>query len=226
MYFDEMIRKEMKTSEFSEMESTDEIIEKIRENTLNSLEEQTEFMKHYPNPTYAVMRLTYLSESEEQGHFEMLLDLLQGEEADRTPDGHSETSDRVYENREAEADGSLEYRGRERSAVQGDDFSTERIDHQGSSGNLKENTEVEIREAEKASFTLPEKAYGQIKLTIPLSEKDIDAVLINGGNHDGGRLPIIAEFFKEKTVEELGEYLKDTFKSGNGLYIDEKEVFG
>ena len=43
MYFDEMIRKEMKMSEFLEMESTDEIIEKIRENTLNSLEEQTDF---------------------------------------------------------------------------------------------------------------------------------------------------------------------------------------
>ena len=75
MYFDEMIRKEMKTSEFSEMESTDEIIEKIRENTLNSLEEQPDFMKEFPNPIYAVMRLTYLSESEEQSHFEMLVDL-------------------------------------------------------------------------------------------------------------------------------------------------------
>ena len=75
MYFDEMIRKEMKTSEFSEMESTDEIIEKIRENTLNSLEEQADFMKEFPNPTYAVMRLDYLSKSEEQSHFEMLLDL-------------------------------------------------------------------------------------------------------------------------------------------------------
>ena len=76
MYFDEMIRKELvKTSEFSEMESTDEIIEKIRENTLNSLEEQTEFIKEYPNPTYAVMRLDYLSQSEEQSRFEMLVDL-------------------------------------------------------------------------------------------------------------------------------------------------------
>ena len=75
MYFDEMIRKEMKMSEFSEMESTDEIIEKIRENTLNSLEEQTDFMKEFPNPIYAVMRLTYLSQNEEQSHFEMLVDL-------------------------------------------------------------------------------------------------------------------------------------------------------
>lgn len=70
-----MIRKEMKAGEFSEMESRDEIIEKIKENTLNSLEEQTDFIREYPNPTYAVMRLDYLSESEEQSHFEMLVDL-------------------------------------------------------------------------------------------------------------------------------------------------------
>ncbi|HEO0081244.1 TPA: DEAD/DEAH box helicase family protein [Streptococcus agalactiae] len=149
---------------------------------------------------------------------------IQGEEVDRTPDGHSETGDRIYENRETETDGSLEDRGRKQPAVWGDDFSSQRNDHQGSSGNLKENTEAEIREAEKASFSLPENSYGQIRLTIPLTEKDIDTVLINGGNHDGGRLPVIAEFSKEKTVEELGEYLQDTFKGGNGFYIDEKEV--
>lgn len=149
---------------------------------------------------------------------------IQGEEVDRTPDGYSETGNRIYENRETETDGSLEDRGREQSAVWGGDFSSQRNDHQGSSGNLKENTEAEIREAEKASFSLPENSYGQIRLTIPLNENDIDTVLINGGNHDGGRLPVIAEFSKEKTVEELGEYLKDTFKGGNGFYIDEREV--
>lgn len=149
---------------------------------------------------------------------------IQGEEADRTPDGYSETSDRVYENREAEADGSLEDRGREQSAVWGDDFSSQRNDHQGSGRNLKDNTEAEIREADNASFSLLENSYGQMRLTIPLNQKEIDTVLINGGNHDGGRLSLIAEFSKEKTVEELGEYLKDTFRGGNGFYIDEREV--
>ena len=149
---------------------------------------------------------------------------IQGEEVDRTPDGHSETGDRIYENRETETDGSLEDRGRKQPAVWGNDFGSQRSDHKGSSGNLKENTEVEIREAEKASFSLPENSYGQIRLTIPLTQKDIDTVLVNGGNHDGGRLPVIAEFSKEKTVEELGEYLKDTFRGGNGFYIDEREV--
>ena len=97
---------------------------------------------------------------------------IQGEEADRTPfDGYSETSDRIYENREAEADGSLEDRGREQSAVWGNDFGSQRSDHKGSSGNLKENTEIEIREADKASFSLPENSYGQMRLTILLIRK-------------------------------------------------------
>ncbi|HEL0241384.1 TPA: DEAD/DEAH box helicase family protein [Streptococcus equi subsp. zooepidemicus] len=149
---------------------------------------------------------------------------IQGEEANRTPDGYSETGDRVYEDRETEIDGSLEDRGRERSAVWGDDFSSEGNDNQGSSGKLKETTEVEIREAEKASFSLPENSYGQMRLTIPLNQKDIDTILINGGNHDGSRLPLIAEFSKGKSNGELGEYLKDTFRGGNGFYIDEREV--
>lgn len=149
---------------------------------------------------------------------------IQGEEANRTPDGYSETGDRIYENGEAKIDGSLEDRGRERSAVWGDDFSSEGNDNQGSSGNLKDNTNVELKEAEKASFSLPENSYGQMRLTIPLTESDIDTVLINGGNHDGSRLPLIAEFSKGKTAEELGEYLKETFRGGNGFYIDEREV--
>ena len=149
---------------------------------------------------------------------------IQGEETDRTPDGYSETGSRVYEDRETEIDGSLEDRGRERSTVWGDDFSSEGNDNQGSSGNLKDNTNVELKEADKASFSLPENTYGQMRLTIPLTQKDIDTVLINGGNHDGSRVPVIAEFSKGKSNEELGEYLKDTFRGGNGFYIDEREV--
>lgn len=149
---------------------------------------------------------------------------IQGEETDRTPDGYSETGDRIYEERETEIDGSLEDRGRERSTVWGDDFSSEGNDNQGSSGNLKDNTNVELKEADKASFSLPENTYGQMRITIPLTQKDIDTVLINGGNHDGSRLPVIAEFSKGKSNGELGEYLKDTFRGGNGFYIDEREV--
>ena len=149
---------------------------------------------------------------------------IQGEEADRTPDGYSKTGDSIYENRETETDGSLEDQERGESSVWGDDFSLEGNDNQGSSGNLKENTKVGIREADKASFSLPENSYGQTRLSILLAQKDIDTVLINGGNHDGGRLPIIAEFSKGKSNEELGEYLKNTFQGGNGYIIDGNEI--
>ena len=149
---------------------------------------------------------------------------IQGEDANQALDGYSETGDRVYESRENETDDGLEDRGREPSSVQSDDFSPQRNDHQGNSGNLKENTDKEIREADKASFSLPENSLGQIKLTIPLTQNEIDSILVNGGNHDGGRFPVIAEFSKGKSIEELGEYLKDTFKGGNGFYIDEREV--
>ena len=149
---------------------------------------------------------------------------IQGEEADGTPDGHSETGDSVYENRETETDEVLEDRERGKSSVWGDDFGSQRNDHQGNRGNLKENTKSEIREADKASFSLPENAYGQLILTVPLSQKEKDVFLINGGNHDGGRLPVIAEFSKGKTAEELGEYLKNTFQGGNGYIIDGSEI--
>ena len=149
---------------------------------------------------------------------------IQGEEADRTPDGYSKTGDSIYEDREAETDEVLEDRERGKSSVWGDDFSPEGNDHQGNRRNLKENTEVEIREADKASFSLPENSYGQPILTIPLSQKEKDVFLINGGNHDGGRLPIIAEFSKGKSNEELGEYLKNTFQGGNGYIIDGSEI--
>lgn len=76
MYFDELIRRDlMKPSELDEMESTDEIVEYIREKALDNLEEQTDFMEEYPIPIYAEMRLDYLSYSEEQSHFDMLVDL-------------------------------------------------------------------------------------------------------------------------------------------------------
>lgn len=149
---------------------------------------------------------------------------IQGEDADKTSDGYAETSNRIYDSREAETDDVLADRERESSAVQSDDFSPQRDDNQGSSGNLKENTDKEIREADEASFSLPENSSGQIKLTIPLTQNEIDSILVNGGNHEGGRLPIIAEFSKGKTVEELGEYLKDTFKGGNGLFLNGTEV--
>ena len=76
MYFDELIRRDlMKPSELDEMESTDEIVEYIREKALDELGQQTDFMEEYPIPIYAEMRLDYLTYSEEERHYDLLVTL-------------------------------------------------------------------------------------------------------------------------------------------------------
>ena len=76
MLFDEMTKEMMsKETEFSGVENTDEIVAIIKEKTLSSLEEEKIFMEEFPNPTYAVMRLEYLSESKDEANYQMLIDL-------------------------------------------------------------------------------------------------------------------------------------------------------
>ena len=76
MLFDQMTKEMMsKETEFSGVENTDEIVTIIKEKTLSSLEEEKIFMEEFPNPTYAVMRLEYLSESKDEENYQMLIDL-------------------------------------------------------------------------------------------------------------------------------------------------------
>ena len=76
MLFDQMTKEMMsKETEFSGVENTDEIVAIIKEKTLSSLEEEKIFMEEFPNPTYAVMRLEYLSESKDEENYQMLIDL-------------------------------------------------------------------------------------------------------------------------------------------------------
>lgn len=76
MLFDQMTKEMMsKETEFSGVENTDEIVAIIKEKTLSSLEEEKGFMEEFPNPTYAVMRLEYLSESKDEENYQMLIDL-------------------------------------------------------------------------------------------------------------------------------------------------------
>jgi len=149
---------------------------------------------------------------------------IPGKGTDQSSDGHSETGDRVYQNREARNDEGLADRGREQSKIQSDDVGSKGDGYQGSGGKLKDNTDTEKKEADEASFSLPKNTYSQISLEIPVNQRVTDVFLINGGNRKGGRLPVIAEFSKRKSIEELSVYLKEAFVGGNGFYIDEKEV--
>ena len=76
MLFDQMTKEMMiEENEFSQMENTDEIVKIIKKKTLDSLEEETSFMEEFPNPIYAVMRLEYLAESQNEMNYQMLLEL-------------------------------------------------------------------------------------------------------------------------------------------------------
>ena len=90
-------------------------------------------------------------------------DFILGEETDQSSDGHSETGDGVYQNREAGNDEGLEDRGREQSKVQSDDVSSKGDGYQGSGGKLKDNTDTEKKEADEASFSLSKNTYYYLK---------------------------------------------------------------
>ena len=72
IYIDEMIGQEVVMDEFSQMEATEEIAMKIEEKTLDMMEKDLEFMERYPNPTYAVLRLSYLVGSEDMENWKKL----------------------------------------------------------------------------------------------------------------------------------------------------------
>ncbi|HGD3824111.1 TPA: TnpV protein [Streptococcus agalactiae] len=72
IYIDEMIGQEAEMDEFSQMEATEEIAMKIEEKTLDMMEKDLEFMERFPNPTYAVLRLSYLVGSEDMENWKKL----------------------------------------------------------------------------------------------------------------------------------------------------------
>ncbi|HGC7777827.1 TPA: TnpV protein [Streptococcus agalactiae] len=77
IYIDEMIGQEVEMDEFSQMEATEEIAMKIEEKTLDMMEKDLEFMERFPNPTYAVLRLSYLVGSEEMENWKKLQEMYE-----------------------------------------------------------------------------------------------------------------------------------------------------
>ncbi|WP_201769101.1 TnpV protein [Fusobacterium necrophorum] len=77
IYIDEMIGQEVEMDEFSQMEATEEIAMKIEEKTLDMMEKDQEFMERFPNPTYAVLRLSYLVGSEDMENWKKLQEMYE-----------------------------------------------------------------------------------------------------------------------------------------------------
>ena len=69
----------MEKSEFSTVDTTEEILSLIKEKTLNQLETKEEFLMEFPNPIYSVMRLDYLAESPKEMYYQLLVDLYKEE---------------------------------------------------------------------------------------------------------------------------------------------------
>ncbi|HGD3998681.1 TPA: TnpV protein [Streptococcus agalactiae] len=77
IYIDEMIGQEVEMDEFSQMEAAEEIAMKIEEKTLDMMEKDMEFMERFPNPTYAVLRLSYLVGSEDMENWKKLQEMYE-----------------------------------------------------------------------------------------------------------------------------------------------------
>nr|WP_142954980.1 SNF2-related protein [Enterococcus faecalis] len=86
-----------------------------------------------------------------------------------------------------------------------------------------DNLNLKNEEVESTSFSA--KNHGeQISFSNPISQREIDTFLIHGGNHEDGRLGVIAEFSKGKSLEEQVNFLKEIYKGANGLEIEGRKI--
>ena len=80
------------------------------------------------------------------------------------------------------------------------------------------------REVEKTSFSFAGNEGGQVRFNLPLQQKEVDTVLIYGGNEEDLRLKILAEYSKGKSIEELADFLQSNFRGGNGYEVAGNKV--
>ena len=78
--------------------------------------------------------------------------------------------------------------------------------------------EEQIQIIDKAESEAP------LPFAFSLSQEEIDTVLRFGGNTDDHRKRIIAEFMKQKTIDENGEFLRGIFRGGNGFLMDDRDI--
>ena len=57
-----------------------------------------------------------------------------------------------------------------------------------------------------------------------ISQADIDHILRTGGNEDDARMKIVAEFSKQKPLENRATFLKALYHSGNGLITENGKI--
>lgn len=87
-----------------------------------------------------------------------------------------------------------------------------------------DNPNIKNEEVESTSFFSAKNQGEQISFSNPISQREIDTFLIHGGNHKDGRLGVIAEFSKGKSLEEQVNFLKEIYKGANGLEIEGRKI--
>lgn len=87
-----------------------------------------------------------------------------------------------------------------------------------------DNPNIKNEEVESTSFFSAKNQGEQISFSNPISQREIDTFLIHGGNHEDGRLEVIAEFSKGKSLEEQADFLKEIYRGANGLEIEGRKI--
>lgn len=87
-----------------------------------------------------------------------------------------------------------------------------------------DNLNLKNEEVESTSFFSAKNHGEQISFSNPISQREIDTFLIHGGNHEDGRLAVIAEFSKGKSLEEQANFLKEIYRGANGLEIEGRKI--
>lgn len=87
-----------------------------------------------------------------------------------------------------------------------------------------DNPNLKNEEVESTSFFSAKNQGEQISFSNPISQREIDTFLIHGGNHEDGRLEVIAEFSKGKSLEEQANFLKEIYRGANGLEIEGRKI--
>ncbi|HCK2792175.1 TPA: DEAD/DEAH box helicase family protein [Enterococcus faecium] len=87
-----------------------------------------------------------------------------------------------------------------------------------------DNPNLKNEEVESTSFFSDKNQGEQISFSNPISQREIDTFLIHGGNHEDGRLGVISEFSKGKSLEEQANFLKEIYRGANGLEVEGRKI--
>lgn len=147
-----------------------------------------------------------------------------------TPSENRRSSDRLYYEGETKDD---DFLGVDRRVTEQGFSEIRRIDEEFGYGNrehsngtdyLEIDNNIKEKEASSASFSFAQNEAFQGRFEIPLQQQEIDTVLIHGGNDVNLRLKILAEYSKGKNIQELADFIKSSFKGGNGYELNGNKV--